>query len=85
VAFEGKVSSLAQSIVRKIGAMNEQKPAATRPNWLSDALLRQTVQVYRSKSSAAFGEDEAVELLVTLGQILAVMGTLDFEVKSEDE
>lgn len=63
----------------------DERNSADRPRWLTDDLLEGALRVLRLKSALDFGEAEAVALLVRLGQILEVMGSLDFEVKSEDK
>jgi|688.fasta_scaffold480245_2 hypothetical protein len=65
--------------------MDEQQSAAERPKWVTDALLTTAIDVFRPKSTAEFGESEAVALLVTLGQLLEVTGMFGLESENEAE
>jgi hypothetical protein len=63
----------------------DERNSADRPRWLTDDVLEGALRVLHLTSASDFGEAEAVDLLVRLGQIMEVMGTLDLEVKSEDK
>ncbi|MCD0459532.1 hypothetical protein [Roseiconus lacunae] len=55
------------------------------PRWLTDELLEHAIRVFQPKSSAPFGEPEAVEVLVSLSQLLEVTGVLKLENDDEEE
>ncbi|KAA5540391.1 hypothetical protein FYK55_20430 [Roseiconus nitratireducens] len=58
--------------------MDEQE-TTDRPRWLTDELLEHAIRVFQPKSSAPFGEPEAVDVLVSLSQLLEVTGILKLE------
>lgn len=56
-----------------------------RPRWLTDKLLEQAIKVFQPKSSVPFDESDAVEVLVSLSQLLEVTGVLKLEHDDETD
>ena len=56
-----------------------------RPRWLTDELLEHAIKVFQPKSSVPFGESDAIEVLVSLSQLIEVTGILKLEIKDEHE
>ena len=55
-----------------------------RPRWMSDQLIEQTVRNFRPKSSEPFGEEQAVQVLLSLSQLLEATGLLKLEIDDEE-
>jgi len=56
-----------------------------RPRWMSDELVEKTIRHFQPKSSQPFGEAEAVQVLLSLSQLLEATGLLKLEIDDEDE
>lgn len=54
-----------------------------RPRWLTDQLVDLAIQTYGPKLDDPFSESDAVELLLSLSQLLEVTGVLKLE--NDDE
>ena len=55
-----------------------------RPNWMTDGLVEKTISHFQLKSSEPFGEPEAVQVLLSLSQLLEATGLLKLEIGHED-
>lgn len=56
-----------------------------RPRWMNEQLVKEIVSHFESKSSGSFGEPEAVQLLISLNQLLEATGKLKLEIDDEEE
>lgn len=56
---------------------------ADRPPWMSDELVQKAIRHFRTKTSERFGEPEAVEALLSLGQLFEATGLLKLEIEGE--
>jgi hypothetical protein len=56
-----------------------------RPRWMSDELVEKTIRHFQPKSSQPFGKAEAVQVLLSLSQLLEATGLLKLEIDDEDE
>ena len=56
-----------------------------RPRWMTDELVEQTIRNFRPKSSEPFGEEQAVQVLLSLSQLLEATGLLKLEIDDEEE
>lgn len=54
-----------------------------RPRWMSDELVEETIRRFLPKSSVPFGEDEAVQVLLSLSQLLEATGLLKLEIDDD--
>ncbi len=58
---------------------------AERPRWMSKELVEQTIRNFRTNSSEPFGEEQAVQVLMSLSQLLEATGLLKLEIEDEEE
>lgn len=56
-----------------------------RPRWMTDELIEKTIRSFRPKSSEPFGEGQAVQVLLSLSQLLEATGLLKLELKDDTE
>ena len=56
-----------------------------RPRWMTDELVEQTIRNFRPKSSERFGENDAVQVLLSLSQLLEATGLLKLEIDDEED
>lgn len=56
-----------------------------RPRWMTDELIEKTIRHFRSKTSDPFSETEAVQVLLSLSQLLDATGLLKLEIENETE
>lgn len=54
-----------------------------RPRWMTDELVDQAIRTFRSKSSEPFGEEQAVQVLLSLSQLLEATGLLKLEIDDD--
>ena len=55
------------------------------PPWISDSLIDATIKTFSQNSKPPLDEAEAVELVLTVGQLLEATGQLNLEIDHEDE
>jgi hypothetical protein len=55
-----------------------------RPNWITDELVTRTISHFQTDTSDPFGCAEAVQVLLSLSQLLEATGTLKLEFSNED-
>lgn len=56
-----------------------------RPRWMTDELVEQAIRTFRPKSSEPFGEAQAVQVLLSLSQLLEATGLLKLEIDDDKE
>lgn len=56
-----------------------------RPRWMNDELVEKAISHFESKSSESFGEAKAVQVLISLSQLLEAAGILKLEIDDEEE
>lgn len=61
------------------------KVEVERPRWMTDELVKQTIRTFRPKRSEPFGEAQAVQVLLSLSQLLEATGLLKLEIEDEEE
>jgi len=52
---------------------------------MTDKLVEQTIRNFRPKSSEPFGEEQAVQALLSLSQLLEATGLLKLEIGDEEK
>lgn len=55
------------------------------PRWMNDELVEQTIRHFRAKGSESFGEAEAVQVLLSLSQLLDATGLLALEIDDDKD
>lgn len=55
-----------------------------RPRWMTNELVEQTIRNFRPKSPEPFGEAQAVQVLLSLSQLLEATGMLKLEIDDEE-
>lgn len=56
-----------------------------RPRWMSAELVEKTIRHFQPKSSQPFGEAEAVQVLLSLSQLLEATGLLKLEIDDDED
>ena len=56
-----------------------------RPRWMTDELVEQAIHNFRPKSSEPLGAEQAVQVLLSLSQLLEATGLLRLEIDDEAE
>ena len=56
-----------------------------RPRWMTSELVEQAIRNFRPKSFEPFGEEQAVQVLLSLSQLLEATGLLKLEIDDEEE
>lgn len=64
---------------------DREQPEVERPRWMTDELVEQAIRNFRSKSSEPFGEEQAVQVLLSLSQLLEATGLLKLEIEDDKE
>ena len=64
---------------------DREQPEVERPRWMTDELVEQAIRNFRPKSSEPFGEEQAVQVLLSLSQLLEATGLLKLEIDDEEE
>lgn len=64
---------------------DREQPEVERPRWMTDELVEQTIRNFRPKSSEPFGEEQAVQVLLSLSQLLEATGLLKLEIEDDKE
>lgn len=62
-----------------------RKDTADRPAWMTDELVESTIRHFRSRTSDPFGVTDAVQVLLSLSQLLDATGLLKLETDDESE
>lgn len=52
---------------------------------MNEQLVKELIRHFESKSSSTFGEAEAVQVLISLNQLLEATGMLKLEIDDEEE
>lgn len=55
-----------------------------RSDWITDELIRQTIRVWEKRSSTPLSNDDAVQLIFTMGQLLDATGLTRVEEVDEE-
>ncbi len=62
-----------------------KQPEVERPRWMTDELVEKTIRHFQPKSSQPFGEADAVQVLLSLSQLLEATGMLKLRSDYEHE
>ena len=55
-----------------------------RPDWINDDLIKQTIRVWKKRSPTPLSNDNAVQLILTIGQLLDATGMTKVEEVDEE-
>lgn len=56
-----------------------------RPRWMTHEIVERAIRNFGSKGSEPFGEEQAVQVLLSLSQLLEATGVLKLEIDDEEE